>query len=198
MRVGDSAVPYAAARSYTLQTVRYNGTPLNWCNHGSLNCHDPKADHAEVARLLLAAGARVPEMYEASDEVTAVLRAHVRRSLYSFLIHVLRLVVCHLSRESCWSNWRPSLRSSRSVFAQSPGAQKAIVVTGASSGIGRKITERLAANGFFVYAGARAQKDLDELSAIKNVQGVRLDVTSAATSPPPWRWSAKRGADCTA
>jgi len=66
------------------------------------------------------------------------------------------------------------------AFAQSAGAQKAIVVTGASSGIGRKVTERLAANGFFVYAGARAQKDLDELSAIKNVQGVRLDVTSAA------------------
>jgi len=66
------------------------------------------------------------------------------------------------------------------AFAQAAGAQKAIVVTGASSGIGRKVTERLAANGFFVYAGARAQKDLDELSAIKNVQGVRLDVTSAA------------------
>jgi len=66
------------------------------------------------------------------------------------------------------------------AFAQGAGAQKAIVVTGASSGIGRKVTERLAANGFFVYAGARAQKDLDELSAIKNVQGVRLDVTSAA------------------
>ena len=66
------------------------------------------------------------------------------------------------------------------AFAQAASAQKAIVVTGASSGIGRKVTERLAANGFFVYAGARAQKDLDELSAIKNVQGVRLDVTSAA------------------
>ena len=66
------------------------------------------------------------------------------------------------------------------AFAQLPGTQKAIVVTGASSGIGRKITERLAANGFFVYAGARAQKDLDELNAIKNVQAVRLDVTSAS------------------
>jgi hypothetical protein len=54
----------------------YKGTPLNWCNHGSLNCGNPKAEHAEVARLLLAAGARVPEMFEASDEVEAVLRAH--------------------------------------------------------------------------------------------------------------------------
>ena len=52
-----------------------------------------------------------------------------------------------------------------------------MLVTGASSGIGRKITERLAANGFFVYAGARAPKDLDDLNAIPNVQALRLDVT---------------------
>ncbi len=64
--------------------------------------------------------------------------------------------------------------------AQSTAPAKAVLVTGASSGIGRKITERLAANGFFVYAGARAQKDIDDLSAIKNVQGVRLDVTVPA------------------
>ena len=59
------------------------------------------------------------------------------------------------------------------------GDRRAVLVTGASSGIGRKITERLASQGFFVYAGARAQKDLDELNAIKNVQAVRLDVTVA-------------------
>ena len=63
-------------------------------------------------------------------------------------------------------------------FAQS-SPQRAVLVTGASSGIGRKVTERLAANGFFIYAGARAQKDLDDLNAIKNVQAVKLDVTSA-------------------
>ena len=55
---------------------------------------------------------------------------------------------------------------------------KAVLVTGASTGIGRKITERLAANGYFVYAGARKQADLDALRAIKNVQAVRLDVTN--------------------
>jgi NAD(P)-dependent dehydrogenase (short-subunit alcohol dehydrogenase family) len=59
-------------------------------------------------------------------------------------------------------------------------APKAVLVTGASSGIGRKITERLASRGFFVYAGARAQKDLDDLNAIKNVQSIRLDVTVPA------------------
>ena len=64
-----------------------------------------------------------------------------------------------------------------STMAMAQAAPKAVLVTGASSGIGRKITERLAANGFFVYAGARSQPDLDALNAIKNVQAVRLDVT---------------------
>jgi NAD(P)-dependent dehydrogenase (short-subunit alcohol dehydrogenase family) len=54
---------------------------------------------------------------------------------------------------------------------------KAVLVTGASTGIGRKITERLAADGYFVYAGARNDADLKALGAIKNVQSVRLDVT---------------------
>lgn len=54
---------------------------------------------------------------------------------------------------------------------------KAVLVTGASSGIGRSIAETLASNGAFVYAGARKQKDIDELSQIKNIMGIRLDVT---------------------
>jgi NAD(P)-dependent dehydrogenase (short-subunit alcohol dehydrogenase family) len=55
--------------------------------------------------------------------------------------------------------------------------RKAILVTGASTGIGRKIAERLAADGYFVYAGARKEVDLQALGAIPNVQAVRLDVT---------------------
>lgn len=55
--------------------------------------------------------------------------------------------------------------------------QKAVLVTGASSGIGRKVTEKLAADGYFVYAGARKEEDLKALNAIKNVQALRLDVT---------------------
>ena len=50
-------------------------------------------------------------------------------------------------------------------------------ITGASSGIGRKITEVLAANGHFVYAGARKEKDLAELDEFENVEAIRLDVT---------------------
>ena len=56
-------------------------------------------------------------------------------------------------------------------------SQKAVLVTGASTGIGREIAETLAKNGYFVYAGARKQKDLDALNAIDNIQAVRLDVT---------------------
>lgn len=56
----------------------------------------------------------------------------------------------------------------------------AVLVTGASSGIGRKITERLAADGYFVYATARKDEDLRALAAIRNVQPLRLDVTRPA------------------
>ena len=56
------------------------------------------------------------------------------------------------------------------------GQGRAVLITGASSGIGLRTTEVLAANGFYVYAGARKQADLDALNAIDNVEGVRLDV----------------------
>ncbi len=55
--------------------------------------------------------------------------------------------------------------------------QKSILVTGASTGIGRNLTETLAGNGYHVYAGARKDADLAELDAIDNVTAVKLDVT---------------------
>ena len=58
--------------------------------------------------------------------------------------------------------------------------RKAVLVTGASSGIGRRTTEVLAENGYFVYAGARKDSDLAALNELKNVEAVRLDVTSAS------------------
>jgi NAD(P)-dependent dehydrogenase (short-subunit alcohol dehydrogenase family) len=55
--------------------------------------------------------------------------------------------------------------------------QKAVLVTGASSGIGLKITEKLSSSGFYVYAGARKPADLQRLDAMDNVSSVKLDVT---------------------
>lgn len=58
------------------------------------------------------------------------------------------------------------------------GEQKAVLITGASTGIGRNMAEQLARDGHFVYAGARKERDLKELDAIDNIMAVRLDVTS--------------------
>jgi NAD(P)-dependent dehydrogenase (short-subunit alcohol dehydrogenase family) len=54
---------------------------------------------------------------------------------------------------------------------------KSILITGASTGIGRNLTETLAEKGYHVYAGARKDKDLAALDAIDNVTAVKLDVT---------------------
>ena len=55
--------------------------------------------------------------------------------------------------------------------------QKAVLVTGASTGLGRAIAERLATEGYLVFAGARKKADLDALDAIENIRAIRLDVT---------------------
>jgi NAD(P)-dependent dehydrogenase (short-subunit alcohol dehydrogenase family) len=71
----------------------------------------------------------------------------------------------------------PAAPAATPATSPDPEGRRAVLVTGASTGIGRKITERLAASGFFVYAGARREADLEELDAIENVDAVRLDVT---------------------
>ena len=72
-------------------------------------------------------------------------------------------------------------------------SQKAILVTGASTGSGRMIAETLAAGGHLVFAGARKQQDLEELDAIENIQSLRLDVTIQSEIEQ----SANRGTACT-
>lgn len=67
--------------------------------------------------------------------------------------------------------------SGRGVFAEDGSDLKAVLVTGASSGIGLRIAETLSSNGFYVYAGARKAADLEMLDALENVSSVRLDVT---------------------
>lgn len=63
------------------------------------------------------------------------------------------------------------------VFSEQEAAQKAVLITGASTGIGRHAAEQLAQAGYFVYAGARKDKDIAELNTIENIKAVRLDVT---------------------
>jgi len=55
---------------------------------------------------------------------------------------------------------------------------KAVLVTGANSGIGRYSTRRLAANGFYVYAGVRKEINLNQFKDVDNIQTIKLDVTS--------------------
>ncbi|MEE4216897.1 MAG: SDR family NAD(P)-dependent oxidoreductase [Xanthomonadales bacterium] len=70
-----------------------------------------------------------------------------------------------------------TLFSTATVCAGDDSIQKAVLVTGASSGIGLKITEKLSSSGFYVYAGARKDADLERLDAMDNVSSVKLDVT---------------------
>jgi len=56
-------------------------------------------------------------------------------------------------------------------------SKKAILITGASSGLGLKMTELLSKNGFIIYAGARKEADLKRLEAMDNVESIKIDVT---------------------
>ena len=55
---------------------------------------------------------------------------------------------------------------------------KAVLITGANSGIGRKTLEMLIDKGYFVYAGARKEKDIEELNKLPNTLAIKLDVTN--------------------
>jgi NAD(P)-dependent dehydrogenase (short-subunit alcohol dehydrogenase family) len=54
---------------------------------------------------------------------------------------------------------------------------RSVLITGASSGIGRVTAERLSAAGWRVVAGARRDEDLRSLDALPGVEALRLDVT---------------------
>ena len=55
--------------------------------------------------------------------------------------------------------------------------QKTVLITGATSGLGLKMTETLSKHGFVVYAGARKEADMKRLEAMENVEAVKIDVT---------------------
>jgi NAD(P)-dependent dehydrogenase (short-subunit alcohol dehydrogenase family) len=57
---------------------------------------------------------------------------------------------------------------------------RTVLITGASTGIGRACAERLAGSGWRVLAGARSEGDLEALATLAGVEPLRLDVTSAS------------------
>jgi NAD(P)-dependent dehydrogenase (short-subunit alcohol dehydrogenase family) len=57
--------------------------------------------------------------------------------------------------------------------------KEAVLVTGASTGIGYAVSALLASEGFTVFAGVRNAADFDRLGAIAGVAPVQLDVTDA-------------------
>ena len=59
-------------------------------------------------------------------------------------------------------------------------AKRAVIVTGAAKGIGRAIVQRLAQNGWRVYAGVRSDADAAELRG-DNIRPVIIDITEQAT-----------------
>lgn len=71
----------------------------------------------------------------------------------------------------------PGLSQAADQAARIDPAGRAVLITGATSGIGRLTAELLARRGFFVYAGARSDEDMASLNAMDGVQAVRLDVT---------------------
>lgn len=66
------------------------------------------------------------------------------------------------------------------VHATENNQSKSILITGATTGIGRNLAETLARNGYHVYAGARKLEDMQSLNAIENITAVKLDVTDQA------------------
>lgn len=67
---------------------------------------------------------------------------------------------------------------------------RAILVTGASTGMGRDLTERLSSLGHRVYASARKPSDLESLAKLPGVVPLPLDVRDAASVRSAGSWLA--------
>jgi hypothetical protein len=62
----------------TVEDEEFHATPAGWFGHGSQNCMEGVGDYAQVARLLLGAGAsmRKADLPTGRPEVDAVLREY--------------------------------------------------------------------------------------------------------------------------
>jgi NAD(P)-dependent dehydrogenase (short-subunit alcohol dehydrogenase family) len=80
-------------------------------------------------------------------------------------------------------------------MAEPDTAGRAVVVTGASRGLGRSIALHLSARGFRVFAGVRKTADADHLKEenLEQLRPLMLDVTDPGTI----EWAAEEVADAT-
>ena len=64
--------------SWTIEDEQFQGTPPRWFGHGVRNCDEGASDYAQVARILIAAGATIPavDLPTGKPDVDAVLREH--------------------------------------------------------------------------------------------------------------------------
>jgi ankyrin repeat protein len=64
--------------SLTIEDMVFQGTPPGWFGHGARNCDEGGGDYAEVARLLIASGAKIPsrDLPTGRPDVDAVLLEH--------------------------------------------------------------------------------------------------------------------------
>src|SRR5450755_4213430 len=66
------------------------------------------------------------------------------------------------------------------AMAHTPSASgRHVLITGASTGIGRECAAHLAGLGFSILAGVRNDADARQLEAIGDVKAIRVDVTCA-------------------
>lgn len=71
----ESVLRYPDGRALVNQRdAVHDSTPLGWCCHGAVHCRNPRGDYPAVARLLVAAGARVDPNLDAPPEVRVVLK----------------------------------------------------------------------------------------------------------------------------
>lgn len=92
----------------------------------------------------------------------------------------LRPILATLCALLCaWQACAADPAAAATVDTQAP-ARKAVLVTGASTGIGRNMVDALTKAGYFVYAGARKAADLEALGKLEHVEALKLDVTVQA------------------